>query len=102
MSRRRAGLITACLAGLGIALTGAAPSRNPDEPPPRPEEPKPKPEEPPPRPRPQPKPEPIPDGGPPADAGPKRPGPGAQATMSTVNATMPDDMVTNRIAWSVT
>ena len=91
------------LAMLGFGLTAAAPVKNPDEPSPKPEEPKPKPEDPPPKPRPQPKPEPIPDGGPPVDAGPKRPKPGAQAAAtSSVNAIMPADMVTNRIAWSVT
>ena len=101
MSRLRAGFIAACLAGLGFGLTAASPVRNPDEPSPKPEEPKPKPEEPKPKPRPQPKPEPIPDGGPPVDAGPRKPKPGAQA-MNSVNATMPDDMSRNRIAWSVT
>ena len=94
--------MAALLAALGFGLTAFAPVNNPDEPSPKPEEPKPKPEDPPPKPRPQPKPEPIPDAGPPPDAGPKRPRPGAQAEMSSVNATMPADMVTNRIAWSVT
>ena len=85
----------------GFGLAAAEPVKNPDEPSPKPEEPKPKPEDPPPKPRPQPKPEPIPDAGPPPDAGPRKPRPSAQE-MSSVNSTMPDDMVTNRIAWSVT
>src|SRR5688500_15970975 len=99
MSRRRAGFIVACLAGLGLAA--AAPTRNPDEPSPKPEEPKPKPEEPKPKPRPQPKPEPIPDGGPPADAAPRKPKPGDQKS-SSVNAIMPDDMSATSVRWSFT
>ena len=87
------------LAGLGLGIAAASPVKNPDEPSPKPEEPKPKPEDPPPKPRPQPKPEPIPDAGPPPDAAPKRPKPGAQAAeMSSVKATMPDDMITNKRA----